>query len=157
MKTIAGRWLAAHTIAVALTIGFANEGAAQDPALPPAVAYRQNVMRMVAAHMNAVEALLEEDAGPQSHMVPQAQALLDLSIMTPDLFPAGSGGDNTRARDEIWQDPSGFAAASAAFVTASEGLLRALESGNEALAREGLETLSASCGGCHQPFRKPAP
>jgi cytochrome c556 len=113
-------------------------------------------MRMVAGHQNAIEALLEESVGPDSHIVPHARALLDLSIMMPDLFPAGSGGESTRALDEIWQNPAGFAAAVAEFRAAAEGLVRAAESGDKERVREGLGTLSAGCGTCHQPYRRPA-
>jgi cytochrome c556 len=144
-----------------LAVGVRTEASAQGPPAAqdtsPVIEYRQNAMRMVAGHQNAIEALLDGSVAPDSHIVPHARALLDLSIMMPDLFPPGSGGENTRALDGIWQDPAGFAGAVAEFRTAAEGLLRAAESGNREGVREGLGTLSAGCGTCHQPFRKPAP
>jgi len=139
---------------VALT-GFASGATAQDAS--PTIEYRQNAMRMVAGHQNAIEALLEGGVAPDSHIVPHARALMDLSIMMPDLFPAGSGGESTRSLDAIWGDPAGFTAAVATFRTAAEELLRAAESGDRERVRQGLGTLSAGCGACHQPFRRPAP
>jgi cytochrome c556 len=149
------RTAGAVALALALSVPLASGVAGQDPA--PTIEYRQNAMRMVAGHQNAIEALLEESVGPDSHIVPHARALVDLSIMMPDLFPPGSGGESTRALDEIWADPAGFTAAVAEFRTAAEGLLRAAEAGDEAGTRAGLGALSAGCGTCHQPFRKPAP
>jgi uncharacterized protein (DUF1778 family) len=84
---------AASLALVALT-GFASGAAAQDAAAT--IEYRQNAMRMVAGHQNAIEALLEEGVAPDSHI------------------------DRERVR-------------------------------------EGLGTLSAGYGTCHQPFRRPAP
>jgi cytochrome c556 len=147
--------IVAGLAALLSTTALRSEAKAQDTA--PVVEYRQNAMRMVAGHQNAIEALLEQSVAPDSHIVPHARALLDLSIMMPDLFPVGSGGANTRALDAIWRDSAGFAAAVAEFRTAAEDLLAAAETGNRERVREGLGALSAGCGTCHQPFRKPAP
>ena len=149
------RTAGAVVLALGLTLSVASAVEGQDPAAT--IEYRQNAMRMVAGHQNAIEALLEESVAPDGHIVPHARALVDLSIMMPDLFPSGSGGENTRSLAAIWTDPSGFATAVAEFRTAAEALLLAAEAGDEARIRDGLGSLSAACGTCHQPFRRPAP
>ena len=89
------RTVDAAVLALGLTLYVAPGVEAQDPAAT--IEYRQNAMRMVAGHQNAIEALLEESVAPDSHIVPHARALADLSIMMPDLFPRALGG-RTRAR-----------------------------------------------------------
>ena len=86
-----------------------------------------------------------------SYLREQAQRL-------PGWFPQGSGPDTaprTRAKQEIWSDPQGFARAQQAFIAASERFEAAARSGNVDAVRAALPDLQSSCKGCHDRYRGP--
>ena len=71
-------------------------------------------------------------------------------------FPAGSGpeaGVPTRARAEIWTNPTGFATALINFRAAAPQLKAAADSGDVARIQAQFRATGATCGGCHTGFR----
>ena len=142
-------------------LGLAGAGGAgaqqqEEPPPPPDVAYRQSVMRGMLAHRVGLEALLDEQVSHSSHILWHVRALDQLAAMASDIFPEGSNGDDTRAKDEIWQQTDAFAGRLNAFHEIARGLLNAAESGDLEAVREASDELRGTCRGCHREFRKPA-
>ncbi len=148
---------------VSPTAATAQDAPAQDTAATaddgpsPAIAYRQSVMQGLKAHRGAVIAIVDDDVEYRSHILAHATALHRLAVMAVDVFPEGSGGDDTRAKDEIWQDTEEFGEALEGLQDATGGLLDAVYAGDIGAVVEAVATVRGSCTGCHRTFRKPAP
>lgn len=119
------------------------------------VKYRHAVMHALSNHMSSIAAIAKGDVGHAGHMAGHAAAIAALASMTGDVFPEGSGGDATRAKDEIWRDAAGFEAAVEAFRAAAAKLLDAAEAGDAGAVGAALGGVGRTCGGCHRAFRKP--
>jgi len=135
---------------VALT--FASTLAAPSYANEDAIKYRKGVMKAVGGTMGSLAAIVKGKAS-MSHAPALTAAMANLSQVAADVFPAGSGGDNTRAKDNIWTEKEKFSATVKAFQTAAMNISKA--SGDKAAFGAAFKALGGSCGGCHKPFRKP--
>ena len=118
------------------------------------IKYRQAVMKALGGHMGSIGAIAKGEVGHTKHMFGHATAINAIAAMASDIFPKGSGGDKTRAKDEIWQNMGDFNKALSAFQAASAKLLEAANSGDKAAVGAALGGVGKSCGGCHKPFRK---
>ncbi len=127
-------------------------GAADEPA--NVIKYRQKVMSGISAHIGGIAAVLSGEVSYTGHVAAHARAMHDASLMIDDIFPAGSGVGETRAKPEIWQNWAKFEAAIKAFQTAALELARVAETGDMAAVGAQLNKVGESCGGCHKPFRK---
>jgi cytochrome c556 len=118
--------------------------------------YRKAVMSALGGHMGSLGAIAKGEVSHGNHMVGHAAAINAIAGMTADLFPAGSGGDNTRAKDEIWSNAADFKAKVADFQNAAAMVFAAANSGDAAAVGKAMGALGGSCGGCHKPYRKDA-
>jgi len=118
------------------------------------IKYRQTIMKAIGGTMGSMAAIVKGKA-PQAHAAPLAQAMLQLSSTVKDVFPNGSDFGETRAKAEIWQKPTEFKAAVAAFETAALTISKVSQSGDPAAFVNAFKALGKSCGGCHKPFRQP--
>jgi len=135
---------------VALTLMSAF--AAPSYANEDAIKYRKGVMKAVGGTMGSLAAILKGKA-PMSHAPALTTAMVSLSQVAADVFPVGSDGFETRAKDNIWTEKEKFSAAVKAFQTAAMNISKA--SGDKAAFGAAFKALGGSCGGCHKPFRKP--
>jgi cytochrome c556 len=117
-----------------------------------AIKYRKGVMKAVGGTMGSLAAILKGKA-PMSHAPALTTAMVQLSNVAADVFPEGSGGEMTGAKDNIWTEKDKFQASVKAFQTAAMGISKA--SGDKAAFGKAFKALGGSCGGCHKPFRKP--
>ena len=117
------------------------------------IKYRQNVMRAITGHIAAIAGVLKGEVTYAEHIVAHARAMHATSMMIPDIFPAGSGVGETRAKPEIWQNWSKFETAAKTLETATGELARVAESGDMAAIGAQLGKVGEACGGCHKPFR----
>ena len=162
MRFVPGALVCALAL-VSPTAAKAQDAPAQDTAATaedgpsPAIAYRQSVMQGLIAHRGAIIAIVDDDVEYRSHILAHATALHRLAVMAVDVFPEGSGGDDTRAKDEIWQDTEEFGEALEGLQDATGGLLDAVYAGDIAAVVEAITTVRGACTGCHQTFREPAP
>ena len=117
------------------------------------IKYRQAVMKALGGHMGSIAGIAKGEVGHTKHMFGHASAINAIAAMTSDIFPKGSGGENTRAKDEIWQKWSEFEKGISAFQAASAKLLEAANSGDKGAVGAALGGVGKSCGGCHKPFR----
>jgi len=76
----------------------------------------------------------------------------------PGWFPQGSGPDaapRSRAKQEIWSDPQGFARAQQAFRAATRDFDAVARGGNLEAVRREYSDLQSTCKGCHDRYRGP--
>ena len=130
--------------------------AQEEEEVPPAVEYRQSVMSAIANSRAMLSAVVDDEVPYRNHLLAHAVSLNRLAVITGDIFPAGSGGDNTRAMDEIWENEEDFKAAVTAFQNASSELLESVYTGDLNAIQDAIGSIGRTCGGCHRPFRKPA-
>jgi len=130
--------------------------AQEEEEVPPAVEYRQSVMSAIANSRAMLSAVVDDEVPYRNHLLAHAVSLNRLAVITGDIFPAGSGGDNTRAMDEIWENEEDFKAAVTAFQNASSELLESVYTGDLNAIQDAIGSVGRTCGGCHRPFRAPA-
>ncbi|MCK6504358.1 cytochrome c [Myxococcota bacterium] len=93
----------------------------------------------------------------QADMVAHAQAMQGLSTYLLDMFPAGTGPDvvaETEALAEVWTDWTGFQARAQDFATESQALVTTAQGGDVAAFGAQLGKVGATCGACHDSYRK---
>jgi len=76
-------------------------------------------------------------------------------LAAADLWPSGSGGGDTRAKMEIWQDMGGFKANLKGLDEASANLIKVSMGGNLGSSKKAFGAMAKKCGGCHKAFRAP--
>ena len=114
--------------------------------------YRQSVMKSIGGHMSSMGTILKN----QVHMgdlVLHADGMAALAGVAPDVFPAGSGGDKTKALPAVWENPGEFTEAMNRFVEAADAMATAAESGEMSLIGPAIQELGGSCKGCHDDFK----
>ena len=98
-----------------------------------------------------------KQAGDTQTMVAAAKIINATAkkLAADDLWPKGSGGGETRAKMEIWQDMAGFKAKLKATENASANLIKVSMGGNLGAAKGAFGAMGKTCGGCHKAFRAP--
>lgn len=130
------------------------------PAGPAQVAYdyRHQVFEGLGKHMKSLSFFAKGSLQPRTtDLVAHATSIHQMSLIIPELFPAGSGPDvvaETEALATIWSDPAGFAAANETFKTESAALVEIAKGGDIEAFKGQLNKVGASCGGCHDGYRK---
>lgn len=124
---------------------------------PQAVAdYRHSVMDATKYHMKAASQIVKGEISRPDDLVGHARALNDTAKMWDTVFPAGTGPDKvkTDTLPSVWEKWDTFVKANDAFEKATGELLAAAEKKDMAAAGAAMKALGASCGGCHDDFRK---
>jgi len=132
-------------------------GTFQAPALAAEeddIKYRKNVMKALGGHMGSVASIVGGKAGPAAHLPGHVAAIVDISMMTKDLFPEGSDFGETTALPKIWEDPGAFTRELRMFEAAAATLGQAAGSGDMAAIGAALGELGKSCKSCHENFRQ---
>lgn len=134
----------------------ADETAASDAPVPPAVAERQEGFKALGASFKIINDQLKTDAPDMAQIVPAAERMNALASQIPTWFPAGTGpedGVKTDALATVWSDPDGFSAAQTRLAEATTRLQDLAIAGDAAGLRDHVKMVGASCGGCHDNFR----
>jgi cytochrome c556 len=147
--------LSAITLILAAGLGAPAGVSAQDDDPPPTVAYRQSLMQGFRMHTGALRAIFGDDVAYTSHIALHANTIRDLTMMLSDVFPEGSGGEDSGAMDAIWTNAGDFQKRLAGFQGAGAHLAGAAASGDMAATQEAFQTFSRGCRGCHSDYRKP--
>jgi len=139
--------------------GGGGGGGRGGPPDPPQIAYRKAMMQSNNQHVAAIRALLAGAAGGKDAIKMHAEALDAQGKIFGDMWPAGSTGETSRAKPEIWSDKAGFDAKVKAFADAAHALKEAADKGDNAVTTKALADLNTTCGGCHNTYRvnPPAP
>ena len=155
MSPLSQKILAAIALILAIGLGAPAGASAQDDDPPPTVAYRQSLMQGFRMHTGALRAIFGDDVTYTSHVALHANTIRDLAMMLSDVFPEGSGGEDSGAMDAVWTNGGDFQERLAGFQSAGEQLAKAAASGDMATTQEAFQTFSRGCRGCHSDYRKP--
>ncbi len=144
--------LAACSLVFAFQFAAPSTAAAQDDD-PPELAYRKGVMNSFRIQTGALRTLLGGEVAYPGHVAMRANSVRDLAMMLSDIFPAGSGGEGSRALPAIWEDAEGFAAVVAEMQAGAQRLADAAASGDMEATSEALRGVQQGCRSCHTNFR----
>ncbi len=119
---------------------------------------RQATMKGFAEKTKIIKAYAD-GSGDQAAALDAAKAIQDTAPRIPSFFPAGTGpeaGIPTHAKPEIWADRERFEGTAARLAGQAQSLVAAIQSGDQAGAKEGLAAVGrVGCGACHDNFRAP--
>jgi cytochrome c556 len=112
---------------------------------------RHMAMEAVGDAMKPLGAIAKKQAPFDAAVVKtSATTIADNLKKASALFPAGSGGGESRAKPEIWTDAAGFEKG----MKDSHAAAVALQSvSDEAAFAPALGALGATCKGCHDKYR----
>jgi cytochrome c556 len=114
---------------------------------------RHMAMESVGDAMKALGAIAKKEAPFDAAVVKKnATTIADNLKKAATLFPAGSGGGESKAKPEIWTDAAGFEKAMKDGHAAAVALQAVSDEG---AYRPALGALGASCKGCHDKYRMP--
>ncbi len=128
--------------------------AAQAATPEDAIKYRKAVMSAMAGHIAAISMIFTGRVDGQDQLPGHAEALATTAAGTATLFPVGSGVGKTDALPLIWQENAQFQKAAEADKTATAQLRDAIQGGDKAAIGKALKSVSDSCKGCHDRYRK---
>ena len=140
---------AVASLVVALSVG----GAAVAVIAADAFQDRHMAMEAVGDAMKSLGAMAKK-AAPFDAAVVKASAttIADNLKKAQGLFPAGSGGGESRAKPEIWSDAAGFEKG----MKDAQAAAVALQSvSDEAAYGPALGALGGNCKSCHDKYRIP--
>lgn len=122
------------------------------------IAYRQNVMKGMAAHITQIAMVAKGEVSFAAHVAANAQAMANAAKIIPEVFPKGTTGEEagveSEAKPEIWAEWDKFAAAAKALEAQAGKLAEVASGGDVAAIGAQLGEVGKACGGCHDPFRK---
>jgi len=108
--------------------------------------------------LKAINRELKGSAPDVARIQQEATTLAALAEQIPTWFPAGSGPDvhaRSRAKQEIWSDPQGFAQAHQGYLQQAQSFKRVADGGDVNQIRAAAQVLGKSCGQCHEKYRGP--
>ena len=115
---------------------------------------RVKAMKEMGGHMGAIGKVAKGEMEYSPETVTHAEALAKSSHELLTWFPEGSmGGEDSRAKKEIWTDWAGFEAKAKDFEAAAAELVAATKTGDKAKIGAALGATGKTCGGCHKTFR----
>lgn len=118
-----------------------------------AIAYRRDVMRALGGHTGAMALILEGEGGEAQDLQIHVDAVVALAPLMPKLFPEGSDVGRTDALPEIWLEPGRFRQRLADFQRSVDELGPSARGERRQFA-EALQSLAASCKGCHDRYMR---
>lgn len=136
-----------------LVVALSVAGAAVAVIAADAYQDRHMAMEAVGDAMKSLGAIAKKQAPFDAAVVKaNATTIADHLKTAQTLFPAGSGGGESRARPEIWTDAAGFEKG----MKEAQAAAVALQSvSNEAAYGPALGAVGSSCKSCHDKYRIP--
>ncbi len=142
-------------IVFSLIVAIAAAQAQDAPA--GSIKYRQTVMKTLAGHLGAMAAIAKGEVSNTDHAPAHAAAIIAITEMMPDLFPAGTGPDSgieTRSTAAIWLDNDKFQQAIGQAMAEAKKLAEVAQGGDPGAIGAQLGALGKNgCSGCHTNFR----
>lgn len=149
MRGLIGKNLGGFALVAALSAGVIMIASAQDAALEK----RTSVMKATGGHMKALNGVAKGEAPFSDDTVKAAEGVVANSKMTLAIFKDGKPGKGSAAKAEIWSDWAGFEKAAKDYEAAAPALVVAAQSKDAAKLGDALKAASATCGGCHKPYK----
>jgi cytochrome c556 len=119
---------------------------------------RQDLMKANGAAVAALKKLIDENSTNKADIEKQATILADNGRKITGFWSKDStaAAGKTRAKDDIWTNPTEFAANEKAFADATAKLETAAKAGDMAAVKAAYDDTGKVCGACHGKFRGPA-
>ena len=116
------------------------------------IAYRKAVMDVVGGHMKSMGTILKGQIRAED-LAFHADAMRDVSVLVPSVFPAGSGEGKTDALAAVWAEPAEFKLAMDKYTSAAADMAEAAATGDMSKIGPAIQGLGKSCKGCHDDFK----
>jgi len=142
-------WIKLLLLSLCLALPFASAQAQSDEAF---LQYRQKLMQTIGATMGSIGQILKNKLPFSGHIATHANDLNQLSKLIPDAFKKKITAGRTDAKPNVWKDWDKFVAASKQLGKESAKLAKVTSRADMAAK---MKVVGASCGGCHEPFRRP--
>ena len=111
---------------------------------------RNATMKILARSMGQLK-----NASNVTDMKSPADTIVSATKKLFDLWPKGSGGGLTRAKDEIWLNMSDFGSKLNDMKKAADKLVSTLDGTNIGAAKSAFISVGRTCGACHKIYRGP--
>lgn len=144
--------LAATLAAIPVTAALAQSAPAAGPTPQQIIETRKAVMFLSGSQLATMRLAAQAEIDIRQLYTP-ALGLRAWARTLPNMFPAGSGVEPSRARPEIWSDRAGFEAAATAYADAVDRLAAAAGAGNREGFLERLTEVRTACGACHEAYK----
>jgi cytochrome c556 len=118
--------------------------------------YRHGLMHVIGFKVGPLRGMAQGKVPVDEALFKQnADDLAAVSGMIVEGFPEGSGDiPDSRALPAIWSDWDDFVSKAQDLHTAAEALADAADSGGFAAAKDRVQAVGDSCGGCHRQYRE---
>jgi cytochrome c556 len=154
---LAGSVLAVAAFAQQPPPGGGGPGGPGGPPSPAdqAIHYRQALFTLIGGNSGPLGQMAQGKMDYNgAEATKRAQNLAFLATMVADAFPDVSKTGDTKAKPEVWTNPTGFAAADKKLVDATAALVTALKTDNSAASlKTAFGAVGQTCKGCHDDFR----
>ena len=144
----------AFAVAIVGASGFAAAQTTRTPA--QAIEYRHDQFRRLGRAFKGVNDQARAGSPDLAVIRTNSQTISQLAADFPTWFSAGSGpggGNDTRAKAEVWSNRAAFDTQIRGFQTAAAALSTAAAGNNTAAIQQSARALGATCSGCHRDFR----
>ena len=111
---------------------------------------RNLTMKVLARSMNQLK-----NTDNLAVMEDPATAIVSATNKLSNMWPEGSGGEKTRAKDEIWSNISDFNTKLTDMKDAADKLLIAVKGTDKTLVKSRFFSVGRTCSGCHKIYRGP--
>ncbi len=128
------------------------QAAASEQAL---IEYRQLLMSAIGSNMGAIGGIMKNQLVRPGAVANHAQQMADAAKLIGPAFEQKGTAGKTDAKAEIWSDWAKFEQTIADYEKAAANLAAAAKGSDPAAVGLAVRALGESCGGCHDPFRKP--
>ena len=106
---------------------------------------RNLTMKIIARSMNQIK-----KASDLADMKIPATAIVSATDKLFNMWPEGSGGENTRAKNEIWSNMADFKAKLMDMKDAADKLSSVVKGIDKAPVKSRFIAVGRTCGGCHK-------
>jgi len=107
-------------------------------------------MKILARSMNQIK-----NATGLTDMQAPATAIVSATKNLFNLWPEGSGGENTRAKNEIWSNMADFKAKLTDMKDAADKLSLVVNGTDETMVKSRFFAVGRTCSACHKIYRRP--
>jgi cytochrome c556 len=120
---------------------------------------RHGLMLLMAQNLGTLGAMAKGEAAYDAATASKAAANIAAlsSVISPDLFPAGSeyqAAPDSFALPAIWSDQAGFLARIADLNMAAGAMVASAGTSVDGV-KEGMAAIGGACGACHKAYRQP--
>jgi len=144
--------LAVCTAVIAMVMS--NLASAQDVKPEDVIKFRKGAYQVIGWEMRPLGLMVKGEMPYNKDVFARNAAVIDtMSHVVPEGFTPGSDKGETRAKQEIWSDPTKFKAALDRFQSEAAKMNEVAKGGNFDAIKMQFGSLAKSCGNCHDSFR----